>query len=230
MKLLILTFLCVFSVAYGELQSNKLSVTGQATVYVPADKLTMSIGVVTRDLHAQVALKENRERMNEVIQSLKRVGLMENDYQTGQFSVTPTYTQPPKNPPPNWQQTISGYEVRNTVIIKTNQFELAGAIIDEVGSNGANLIDSISFTLEDPQTAKNAAIALAVQQAIGYAETAAQAAHVSLGSLLDLSINPSVIAPHYKMNTFAMAAEAGTPIHAGNVEIQATASLVYEIK
>lgn len=232
MKFIVFCLVAISTFSYSaEHQHNRLSVTGQATVYIPADKLTMSVGVVTQNTLAQVALKENRERMNQVIAALKRAGLRENEYQTGQFSVNPTYTQPPKNPPPNWQQTISGYEVRNTVNIRTNQFELAGSIIDEVGAGGANLIDNISFVLDNPGPSKNEAITLAVQQAIGYAETAARAANVSLGGLMDLSINPSVIVPHFKMNTFAMAAEGGgTPINAGNVEVQATASLVYEIK
>ncbi len=231
MRYLTFLMLCVFTGCFGEQQLNKLSVSGHATVYVPADKLTLSVGVVTQNTYAQVALRENSDRMNQVINALKKTGLKEGEFQTGQFSVNPTYTQPPKNPPPNWQQTISGYEVRNTINIRTNHFELAGQIIDEVGAGGANLIDNISFVLDNPQPSKNEAITLAVQQAIDYAETAARAAKVNLGNLLELSINPSVIAPHYKMNAFAAAgAEIGTPIQAGNVEVQATASLVYEIK
>lgn len=230
MKYLPLLLVCAFSVACcDQPHANKLSVTGQATVYVPADKLTLTVGVVTQNTLAQVALRENNERMNQVIGALKKVGLKEGEYQTGQFSVNPTYSQPPKNPPPNWQQTISGYEVRNTVNIRTNQFELAGPIIDEVGMGGANLIDNISFAVDDPQPSKSQAITLAVQQAIGYAETAARAAKVNLGDLHELSINPSVVSPHFKMNSFAMTADSGTPIQAGNVEVQATASLVYEI-
>lgn len=231
MRYLTFLLLCLFAVGHCEQGLNKLSVTGQATVYVPADKLTMSVGVVTQNTHAQVALRENSDRMNLVIIALKKVGLKDNEFQTGQFSVTPTYTQPPKNPPPGRQQSISGYEVHNTINIRTKQFELAGAIIDEVGAGGANMIDNISFALDDPQPSKNEAITLAVQQAINYAETAARAAKVSLGPLLELSLNPSVVAPHYKMNAYAMSAgDIGTPIHAGNVEVQVTAALVYEIK
>lgn len=219
--------LALFATLAGA-DTNKLSVSGQATVYVPADKLTLTVGVVTQSTSAQQALKDNRERMNQVVAALNKIGLSSSEFQTGQFSVNPTYTPMPKNPPPNWQQTISGYEVRNTVNIRTNQFELAGPIIDEVGSGGANLVENIAFTLDDPQYAKSQAITLAVQQAIGYAETAARAAHVNLGDLIDLSINPSMVTPHYmKAASFAM--NESTPIHPGNVEVQANASLVYTI-
>lgn len=78
---------------------------------------------------------------------------------------------------------------------------------------------------------KNEAIAQAVGQARSYAETAAKEAKVSLGNILELSVNPSVIVPRaMRMEKFAMASEASTSITPGDVEVTANVSIVYEIK
>lgn len=217
---------CVVNIHADE--PHKLTVGGSAVVMKPADQLKMTVGVVTQDRNAQKAIQENREKMALVIEAVKNAGFSQKEYQTGTFHIAPQYAQSPKELPRDWRPEIVGYEVRNTLALETSKLELAGPAIDAVVKQGANLVEEVTFTLQDMQQAKNEAIAQAVRQARAYAETASKAASVSLGDILELSVNPSVIMP--RAMKFAMVAEASTPITPGDVEVSANVSLVYAIK
>lgn len=226
-----LFLVCLTSPVLAE-DAHKLVVNGNSTLHKPADKLSLKIGVVTLNQNAGAAIEANNEQMQQLFQTLKKTGLSENEFQTGSFTVAPQYTPPPKNPPPDWHSTISGYEVRNTLSIHTNRLELAGPLIDAAAKAGANLFEDISFTLQDTQNAQIEAIGKAVQQAKAYAQAAALEAGVKLGDVLEISLNPSTIVPRfYKAERFAMAmGDNSTPIAPGNVEVTASVSMTYELR
>ncbi len=222
-------FLCFFFSCHAE-ELHKLTVNGSATLSKPADKLQMTVGVVTQDESVQKAIQENREKMGRVGEAIRRVGFSEKEFQTGTFQIAPQYTPQPQTIPPDWHPEIVGYEVRNTIAIQTAKLDLAGPAIDAVVKEGANLVEGLSFTLQDEQLAKSEAIAQSVSQARVYAEAAAKEAGITLGNILELAINPSMIMPRVmRMEKFARVSDA-TPITPGDVEVTATVSLIYEIK
>lgn len=209
----------------------KLSVSGQANLRKPADELNMTIGVTNTNSSAQEAIKENSARMQSVINALDKLGLAKSDYQTGHFSITPTYTPYPKNPPPDWRQTINGYEVNNSVQIRTDKLHLAGQIIDSTSKSGANTINNIHFALKDRREYGDEALTAATKNAIADAKVIADAAGVKLLRLLSISLNstPSV-SP--RMNTYAKtyaAESAPTPIEPGDIDISADVLVIFEI-
>lgn len=222
-------FLSIFFSCHAD-ELHKLTVSGSVTVSRPADELHMTVGVVTQDESVQKAIQQNREKMGRVQEAIRRAGFSEKEYQTGTFQIAPQYAPQPKTIPPDWHPEIVGYEVRNTIAIQTAKLDLAGPAIDAVVKQGANLVEGLSFTLQDMQQAKSEAIAQAVRQARGYAEAAAKEAGIALGNVLELAINPSQVVPRImRMEKFALAAEA-TPLTPGDVEVSSTVSLIYEIK
>lgn len=212
-------------------KEHQLSVTGSAILQKPANKFTLRLGVVTSDSEVDEAIAANREKMKEIIKALKTLGLKETEYQTGHFTVSPKYTQEPKNPPPEWMATINGYEVHNHLTISTNKLDLVGKLIDETTKAGANTIDDLSFALIDQQEAEAEAIVQAVRQARFYAEAAAKTAGVSLRDVIDINVNPSTVSPFVRNERFAyMAKEETTPIIPGDVEVSANVSIIYAIE
>jgi uncharacterized protein YggE len=210
---------------------NKLKVNGSAVLHKPADKVALKIGVVSNDKNVQQALSANNEKMQKVLAAIKKTGLSEKEFQTGNFTVEPQYSRPPKEPLPNWHAEIVGYEVRHTLSIHTTKLELVGPVIDAATKEGTNLIEDILFTLQDSQLAESEAIANAVQQAHVYAEAAAKEAGIRLGDILELTVNPSSITPRFlKAERFAAIPQANsTPISPGDVEVNASVSIAYEI-
>jgi uncharacterized protein len=215
-----------------ETHTHKLTVSGNATVYKPADKVSLKLGVVTNDKNVKTAISDNNKKMQRILAAIKKI-LPPEEFQTGTFTVEPQYTPRPKEIPPDWHAEIIGYEVRNTLSIHTTRLELAGAIIDAATREGANLVEDITFSLQDQQDAEEEAIAKAVKQAHAYADAAVKQAGIVLGDILEIAINPPNFVPRYlKAANFMLAAQGntGTPITAGDVEVTASVSMTYRIE
>ncbi len=228
-----ISILTIASNLYAETVKEfpKLTLSAQATLHKPADELQMTIGVVTLAQDAEKALLENSTKMQAVIKSIEALGFTKSDYQTGRFNIHPTYSPPPKNPPPDWRPSINGYEVSNSIAIKTGQLTLAGKLIDTANKAGANSIENIHFTLHDPRSYWDEAIRTATANAINDAKTLASAGGVKLVRLHSISLeHANVITPRGNNVYFAKASsESAPPIEAGDVEITAGVALTYEI-
>ncbi len=206
-----------------------ITLNAKGTIYKPADELQMNIGVVTIANTAESALQENSRKMEDVINALLSAGLTDKEYETGHFSINPTFTPYPKNPPPDWKQSINGYEVSNTIFIHTNMIDSAGKLIDAANKSGANQIHSIRFVLHDQRLHWNEAISLAVANAMSDAQTIAKAANLKLVRILSISLeNDGTINPRgvlYAAKSF----DSTPPIEAGDVPITASIAITYEI-
>lgn len=208
----------------------KLTLSASASLLKPADELQMKIGVVTMAKTAEEAVRENSFKMSQVIANLEMAGLNKDDYETNQFSINPTYTPCPKNPPPHWRRSINGYEVTNSILIHTPQMEIAGKLIDLANQAGANSISDIKFGLRSSRDYWTEALTAAGENAVSDARAIASVTGVDLVRVLSISLNHThVRAPRLDAACFAKGAEASTPIEPGDVSIEANVTLVYEI-
>lgn len=205
-----------------------LSVRGYAVLSQPADQLNISLGVVSQGKNAKEALLKNNTQMNQLIKALENSGLGENDYQTGDFSINPLYSPRPRDAASDWSPEIIGFEVRNSLDVTTDQIDKAGTFIDAAASAGANSINHIQFQISDPQKHRDALIRAATKNAIEDAKSLSQAADVQLIKITAISIDSSQIGAPRQFMMKAMAAE-NTPIAAGDVEMSAGVTIVYQI-
>jgi uncharacterized protein len=208
---------------------SRLTVQGFAHLRKPADKLTVSISVITDGESAREALSENSEKMNHVVDSLKKILSEEGDIQTGSFDIRPVMTQRPAHPTADWVPTISGYRATNKIIIETHNLTLAGSIIDTATTAGASAISSLNFTLRDPRAYRSEAIKQAADHAKADADSLAAAIDVRLGEILDVTLDETAFSPVRMMQPMALA-ETQTPIEIGEVEVTAAVKIVYEIE
>ena len=209
----------------------KLSVRGEAQVEIPADRLTLSIGVVTENAEATRALEQNSRQMSKVIAALEHAGLTEEEYETGRFRLRPTYSRRPRQPEPDWQPQITGYEIVNSITIKTKQIELAGKLIEAANKAGANTIDSVGFDLSDERAGRGDAIAKATRNAIADARTLADAASLQLVRIITVRLDEAEQEAARVDYNRPMGAAGGStpPISPGKVAVKANVTIVYEI-
>jgi len=211
----------------------KLTVRGEAQLQRPADQLRLNIGVLTEDKEAGVALKQNNRLMENVVDALLKVGLTEDEYETGRFRIRPQYSRRPRQPDPDWQPKIIGYEVVNSITIKTKQLDLIGELIGAANRAGANTTDIAGFELSDPRKYRGEAIAEATKNALDDARTLAEAASLNLVRIL--AINLDSVPNRMPEMTFAARAKpmadmgGAPPITPGDVTVSATVTVVYEI-
>lgn len=211
--------------------NSVITLSAQGIIYKPADQLEMSIGVLTFKETAEDALHENTEIIDEVVKSLIAAELSADNYETGHFSITPTYTPYPKNPPEGWKQSINGYEVSNQILIHTDLIDSAGKFIDVASRAGANNINSVQFVLNDQRKYWKEAIALATTNAISDAQAIADAAGLRLLQIKSITLDNAqqLLSRSNLHSAKAMNNDSSPVIEAGNIKIVANVTIIYEI-
>jgi len=213
-------------VAVGtEEAKNAISVGGMGKVFVKPELANISIGVESRAKTAGEASGQNKRDMNQVMSSLKAMGIKDEDIQTTDYSIYPDIRYNEKE-----GEKIIGYVARNMVQVKVRGLDKIGDILDKVTDAGANAIHGIRFTVEDPSQYKDEARKLAVADAKSKAEKLAKSANVRLGTLLSLR-------EEYRPGEYYMYEEraemagdmGGAPISAGQLMIMVNVQMQYEI-
>ena len=170
--------------------------------------------------------------MKEILTNLQAAGLEKGEFHTGQFSINPTYTMPPRDIPPDWRHTINGYEVTNTINIKTQKLDLASDFIDAAGQSKAVQISNISFGIKDTSIYRNEVIAEACSIAMRDAEAITNATGTIIVRVLDIRLDqPQIYARPVQHNMYMAKAEAdmGTFIEAPDVDLHANVTVIFEI-
>lgn len=225
--MLVLSACTSASAPFSAADRNLLSVSGTGEVTVKPDVAYINMGVTTRDPDATKVQKDNAAAMNAVIAAIKAAGIDEKDIKTSAFNMYPVYnyeTQP---------QTITGYEINNTVSVTINDLTKVGAAITAAMGAGANTTNGISFALKDSDAAYQEALKLAVAKAEAKAKTMAEASKIKLGA--PASISEGGVSIVYPMMERAAdmakaAADIGSTVQAGELKVSASVSIVYEIK
>ncbi|MGQ0814601.1 MAG: SIMPL domain-containing protein [Gemmatimonadota bacterium] len=213
-------------------QPRSLSVTGTGTVQRQPDRAVVLIAVESRASTAQQAAGDNARKMDAIYAALRRLGIVPPKVATISYELQPQYNQPD---PRGGEHTprITGYIAINMVRAEVDSVPRAGAVIDAGIAAGANRIANLSFELRDMESARLEALRIAVQRARAEAEAIAAAAGQRLGP--PLSISSSHWQPRPMFRRDMMAAEAAgmapppTPVEAGNLTIQATVNINYEL-
>ena len=207
--------------------TKTLSVTGYGEIKSQPDEALIRISVVTQAPNANDAVSMNAEKMNRVIDGIKSLGIKEDNIKTTGYSVYPRYSYPEREEP-----KIVGYEARNTIEVRTNDFDLIGKIIDVASERGANRIDGIDFyfSREKYDELYNKALEIAVKNAQKKAETVARTA--GLGAIYPVKIEVQeyyypVPVPRPMAYTGVVTEKAPTPIIPGEEKVTARVSIVY---
>jgi uncharacterized protein YggE len=209
----------------------RLTATGTGIVSTAPDMASVTLGVVSEAKTAADALAQNSKDMAAAIAAIKAAGVAEKDIATTGFNVGPIYNNPPtKSDGSSDAPKIVGYQVSNQVRVVIRDLTKAGTVLDAVVKAGANQAASIEFGLADPKAATETAIRAAIADAKDRARAMAGAAGVKLVRVLSVDANENGIR-RYQVDLAEMAKEApAAPVMAGERQITASATLVYEIE
>ena len=211
-------------------EQSAIWVSGAGEVTVIPDIAVLSLGVESEEATVQEAMDEAAVAMDRVISTLLDKGIAEKDIQTQWFNVYPVrkWTE--------WDDTIIGYEVTNTVTVKIRDVDATGQIIDAVAKAGGDLIriNGVSFTVDDPSPYYAEARAEAVDDAIEKAKQLADLSGVQLGKPFYISegggytYNP--IYRDYEMMSFEGGSVPTTSISPGETQITLTVQMAFAIQ
>lgn len=209
---------------------DTISVNGTGEITAVADTVSISLSVVTENADLIEALKENSNKMNEVISFLKSYDIEDKDIKTTNYSISPRYEYDE-----NWNNRhLVGYEIYQTVGVKIRDLSKVGEIIAGATNNGVNTIGQLQFVIDDDEAlieqAKNEAIADAKSQAANLE----QQLGVKLSKIVGFyESGTTVPSPYnYARAVSAVADEAAIAptIEAGENTITSSITIVYEIE
>lgn len=169
----------------------RLTVQGTGSASGVPDQLTAVFALSTTQSSAAAALSQNDTQVSEALLALAAHGVARKDVQTTNVTLSPTYIYP------KGVQTISGYQVQNTVTATLHDVSKAGAAIDALVSATGNTtqIQSLAFSFSNADQVQGRARAAAVHQAVADAKAMAQAAGHHLGAICSLTDNTQPILP-----------------------------------
>jgi len=221
MRYSIVTLLLVCAVAACAQTSNApapfVQAVGQGVVAVQPDEVKIDFSVVTTAASAQHAASQNAAQTTALIAALQGLLGSKGNVQTIGYSLNPNY-----NYPPNGTPVLIGFTASNTVEISATDLSMAGTIIDTGVQAGANTVQSLQFTLQNPAPAQQQALKAATAEAKSNADAMASGVGMHSGAVLSIeenvstSVTPVSVAP--AANT--------TPVLPGLVNIQATVTLM----
>lgn len=213
--------------------ANTISVTGQGKVMATPDLATIDIGVVSQASTAAAAQSQNNTKINQVITYVKSQGVSDSDITTSQFNLSPQENYTGSTP------SITGYEIDQTVTVKVHNVDksqtVLNNVLDGVVKNGANEIQDVNLSVENPDDLQNQARTQAIQDAKTQAQQLASAAGLKLGKVVSVSETSSpVITPlPYAANQAMAVGSSGSSaanIQTGSQEIDEQMTVTFEVK
>jgi len=206
-------------------EPKSIAVTAQGSVTAMPDVAYVTVGVTTQNADMQTAQENNAQAMNAMFEALKSAGLTDDDMRTTQFNAYPIYDYSSDI------RKIVSYEVTNQVELTIKDIGRVGEIIDVSVNNGANMTNAISFGLIDEQSRYNEALKLAVEAARAKADTLALAGGVKIIGTQQITENTAggEISRAYELAALDDAS-GSTPISTGDLDIQASVTVIYEIE
>lgn len=212
-------------IAPAEVQ-NQIHVTGQGTVRATPDIAQAQLGVQIFSESLDEAMAENNSRSEGVITALKGAGVADSDIKTISFNVQPQRDFRKED----GIGEIVGYWVNNTVAVTLRDLTRVGGMLQAAIDAGANNVNSLIFTLDDPDSLRMEARVKAMEDARLRAETLAQAAGVELGKPVRIDDSSYGGGPIFARASFDEAAGGAVPVAPGEMEITAQVAVVYEIR
>jgi uncharacterized protein YggE len=211
-------------------QQDGIWVSGTGKVYAVPDIVELTLGIEVQEVTVADAQAKATVAMNDVVAALKAQGVAEEDIQTQNFNITEVTKWVDKDN----QSVIIGYKVTNTVVAKVRNPDKAGEVIDAVVAAGGDYtrINSIDFTVEDPNIYYAQAREKAITYARAKAEQMATLTGAALGKVTYISESSYMPSSNYyngRLEAAAAPAIDTTSISAGQLEITTTVQIAYSI-
>jgi len=209
-------------------QAEGISVSGSGSAFGAPDVAVLQMGVSVLKPSVKEARQQAASAMQDVVDSMKDNGIEEKDIQTTRFSVHAEYDYR------NDRQELRGFRVTNIVTAKLRDIDKIGDVLDDVIEAGGDLIEvqSVNFTIDDPDDLREEARREAVDDARQKAEALAELAGVKLGKPLSISesARPVPITFRGEAEMAEAAPAAPTPIEVGEMEVVIDVQIVYAIE
>ncbi len=239
------TFKSMHFVGSGVSATNTITVSGNAEVAAVADMATFSVSVQERAKTVAPAQEAATAKTNAIIAYLREQGVEDKDIKTQDYSVYPQYEwtkascRAGEYCPPEGRQTLTGYEVSQTITVKVRDTEKAGELLSGVGTRGATSVSGLSFTIDDEDALKVEARGEAIAEARAKASALAKQLNVRIVRVVGFSEDGYYPPMPYaarggamnaSFDMVAQEAKASPELPVGENKIISNVTITYEIR
>lgn len=203
-----------------------ISVTASAYKEISPDIAEITVEVQTFDtVSMQIAAAKNNEISDKVYSAIKSMINPEN----GDYIKTTNFNAAPKYIYSDGKKQFDKYQVSNRIIVKTQNIQNIGSIIDKAISLGAVNINNPVFSISNYDAQCDTLLSEAAQKAHTQANSIAHSVSSSVTGIKSItascSTNKSSLRNNYNFSGLKAAATAvtllETPIESGTVKIYA---------
>jgi uncharacterized protein YggE len=205
----------------AEERPHSITVNGTATLRVPPDRVSFSVGVETQGATVGAAFEANRKKIDSVVAALKTKGVAPKEVQTSNLEIGVPYED---------GRRLPGYRVSALVTVTRGETQGVGELLQAAIDAGANQAGGLNFSVADPAQFRARGLDLAFQDAQAKAEVLAKLAKRPLGQVLTIVETGPAVGPGFQNNMAAMAFKAGGDVQAGTEQVPFTISVVFELK
>ena len=229
-------------------QTDSISVDGTGNAYAIPDVATFSFTVSDTEKTVALAQTNATAKINAALKVVSAAGVADKDVQTTSYSIDPQYQYQnavcpansygavPVTPiycPPG-KQTLTGYEVSESVSVKLRDLTQAGSLLASLGSAGVSDLNGPSFDVDNPDTVQGQARSAAIADAQSKAQELAKQLGVSLVRIVDFSENsggsPSPIMYAENASVGAAVPAAAPQVPAGQQKVTDNVTITYQIQ
>jgi uncharacterized protein YggE len=230
-----LLFPCVVLAQTGNVPSTQKTIEISATekVEVSAETATLKIGYQNQASSKDAVYAENTRIANQIVQALLDAGVPKDAMETESLSLARDENRFGAKP-----QQAASFSASQEWLIHSKASE-AQKIVDIAVAAGANQIESVDWTVNDPKKLEDKAYAAALARARTIAEQAATQAGVKLGEIISIvnSANSTSMFPRQGLASPMMAVEVSAAkmklpmlrLEPGTVEREASVTVTYGI-
>lgn len=192
-------------------QERTLTIEGQGKAVATPDVAMTTMGMIAEGKTVAEAQEKNTKVMNALIEKLKALGIAEKDIRTANYNIYPQY-----NYTQDKGQQLIGYQVQQQVTVKIRDLAKANRVLALAGEVGANNVSGLAFTIDDRETYKAQARALALEKVSEKARALSKALGVRLGAVIAYNEYEGGEPPVFK--TYAVEGRGGAAAPAPDIE------------
>lgn len=208
-------------------KADLFSVTGTGEASGVPDSAQFTVGVTKTGPTVEGTQNQVNQAANKITSELKKMGIADKDIKTTDYNVSPNidYT--------SGKQNTTGYSVSVNMQITLKDAAKANQALDTATENGANVVNGVSFILNDEEKIKleDQARAIAIKNAKEQATKIANQSGIRLGRLINVSVNPStgpIMFDKMAASPVGLGGGAPTELQPGENKVSVTVTLSYE--
>ncbi|HVM90508.1 MAG TPA: SIMPL domain-containing protein [Verrucomicrobiae bacterium] len=206
---------------------DTFTVSGEGKVSGQPTLAEVSLGLYSEGQDVPTVQNANSSKVNGIIDAMKQMGISQDDMQTSNYSIQPKYDYS------NGTQTVVGYTVSQSLNVKVRDLTKVGAVVSKAGQLGANQVNGVTFTIDDPSELQQQARAKAIEDARKKADELAKTLGVTIVRVSTFSeSSPATPGPiFYSDLAAAPQAKAVSPdIQPGSLDVKSDVSVTFEIR